>query len=104
MKELDQLKKRDLENSTQIEFLTKEADEAKSTIEARKEHPEVAKKFAILTCELKKWKKWSNVQDVASQRMLSFLEKTHAELMQNKEEGTVKNSLRGWSMSGRVEL
>ena len=75
--------------------MTKRASEAESTLEARKEHPEVAKKLAVLTCELKKWKRWSNVQDVASHRMLSFLEKMHSELMRKKEEGTVKNGLIG---------
>ena len=90
------MKLRQSKNSIQIESLSKASSEAKALLEARKEHPEVAKKLAVLNCELKKWKRWSNIQDVAGHRMLNFLEKTHADLMANREEGQAKTSLRGW--------
>ena len=93
--ELDDLKRRESESSQQIQTLSKESTEAKNLIESRKEHPEVAKKYAILNCEVKKWKRWSNIQNVAGHRMLHFLEKTHADLMQNREEGQTKSLVKG---------
>ena len=57
----------------------------------------------MLTCEAKKWKRWSNIQDVASHRMLNFLEKTHADLLKNREEGTLKRELKGWLIPSALE-
>ena len=95
MAELEDFKRREVEVSRQVESLTKESTDAKTQLQARKDHPEVAKKFAVLYCEVKKWKRWSNIQDVAGHRMLNFLEKTHAELMQNRDEGPTKSILKG---------